>query len=102
LLRIFISEKDRYERLPLYEWVVRQAREHDLAGATVLRGLEGFGASGHIHTAKILILSMDLPVIIEIIDTTKKIEAFLPIIDEAIKGGMAILEDVHIRFYRSG
>ena len=102
LLRIFIGEKDKYEKLPLYEWIVRQAREHDLAGATVLRGIEGFGACSRMHTAKILRLSMDLPIVIEIIDTSEKIDAFLPIIDGAIKEGIATLEDVHIRFYRGG
>jgi len=102
LLRIFIGEKDKYEKLPLYEWIVRQGRKHDLAGATVLRGLEGFGACSRMHTAKILRLSMDLPIVIEIIDTPEKIDAFLPIIDGAIKEGIATLEDVHIRFYRGG
>jgi len=102
LLRIFIGEKDKYEKLPLYEWIVRQAREHDLAGATVLRGIEGFGACSRMHTAKILRLSMDLPIVIEIIDTSEKIDTFLPIIDGAIKEGIATLEDVHIRFYRGG
>ena len=102
LLRIFIGEKDKYEKLPLYEWIVRQARKHDLAGATVLRGIEGFGACSRMHTAKILRLSMDLPIVIEIIDTPERIEAFLPIIDSAIKEGIATLEDVHIRFYRGG
>jgi len=99
LLRIFISENDRHGRLPLYEWIVRQAREHGLAGTTVLRCLEGFGACKHMHTTKILVLSMDLPIIIEIIDTPENIETFLPIIDGAMKGGIATLEDVHIRFY---
>ncbi len=102
LLRIFIGEKDKYEKLPLYEWIVRHAREHDLAGATVLRSIEGFGACSRMHTAKILRLSMDLPIVIEIIDTPEKIDAFLPTIDGAIKEGIATLEDVHIRFYRGG
>ena len=99
LLRIFISEKDRHGRLPLYEWIVRQAREHGLAGITVLRGFEGFGTHKHMHTTKILVLSMDLPIVIEILDTPENIETFLPIIDGAMKGGIATLEDVHIRFY---
>lgn len=102
LLRIFFGEDDKYEGAPLYEWIVRKAREHGLAGATVLRGLEGFGAHSRLHTAKILRLSMDLPIIIEIVDTREKIEAFLPVIDGAIEEGMATLEKVEIRFYRSG
>jgi hypothetical protein len=102
LLRIFIGESDRHEGMPLFEWIVRKAREQGLAGATVLRGLEGFGAHSRLHTAKVLRLSSDLPVIIEIVDTIQKIEAFLPLIDGAVKEGMATLEKVDIRFYRSG
>ena len=102
LLRIFIGENDRYENLPLYEWIVRKAREHGLAGATVLRGLEGFGAQSRLHTAKILRLSSDLPIVVEIVDTKNKIESFIPTIDEAVKEGLATLEKVEIRFYRSG
>ena len=102
LLRIFIGESDRHEGLPLFEWIVRQAREQGLAGATVLRGLEGFGAHSRIHTAKILRLSVDLPIVIEIVDDRDKIEAFLPLIDEAVTEGLATLETVEIRFYRSG
>ena len=102
LLRIFIGESDKYEGQPLFEWIVQRARENGLAGATVLRGLAGFGAHSRIHTAKILRLSEDLPIVIEIVDTSEKIEAFLPLIDDAIKEGLATLEKVHIRFYRSG
>ncbi|UCD53342.1 MAG: DUF190 domain-containing protein [Phycisphaerales bacterium] len=102
LLRIFIGESDRYEGKPLYEWIVRQAREHHMAGATVVRGLEGFGAHSHMHTAKILRLSQDLPIIIEIVDTAEKIQSFLPIIDGAIAEGIATLEKVRIHFYRGG
>lgn len=102
LLRIFIGESDRHERMALYEWIVRKARERGLAGATVLRGLEGFGARSLLHTAKILRLSTDLPVIIEIVDTREKIEAFLPVIDAAITEGLATIEKVEVRFYRSG
>ena len=100
LLRIFIGESDKYEGLPLYEWIVKQARENHLAGATVLRGIEGFGAHSRIHTSKILRLSEDLPVIIEIVDTLEKIDNFIPIIDGAIKEGLATIEKVEIRFYR--
>lgn len=102
LLRIFIGEKDRYENRPLYEWIVLKAREHGLAGATVLRGLEGFGAHSRMHTAKILRLSTDLPIVIEIVDTIDKIEAFIPTVDGAIKEGLATIEKVDIHFYRSG
>jgi uncharacterized protein len=102
LLRLFFGENDRHEGLPLYEWIVRKAREHGLAGATVLRGLEGFGAHSRVHTAKILRLSTDLPIVVEIVDTREKIEHFLPMIDGAISEGLATLEKVQIRFYRSG
>ncbi len=102
LLRIFIGESDKYEGQPLFEWIVRKAREQGLAGATVLRGLLGFGAHSRISTAKILRLSEGLPIVVEIIDTREKIEAFLPIIDQSISEGLATLEKVQIRFYRSG
>jgi PII-like signaling protein len=102
LLRIFVGESDRHGGLPLYEWIVRQARERGLAGATVLRGVEGFGAHSRLHTAKILRLSEDLPIVIEIVDAKEKIEAFLPVIDGAIPEGLATLEKVQIRLYRSG
>jgi len=101
LLRIFLGESDRHEGLALYEWLVRAAREQGLAGATVLRGLEGFGAKSRLHTAKILRLSSDLPIVVEIVDTIDKIEAFLPVVDEAVGEGLATLEKVEIRFYRS-
>lgn len=102
LLRIFIGEDDKHEGIPLYEWIVRMARESGLAGSTVLRGLEGFGAHSRLHTAKILRLSSDLPIVVEIVDTPEKIEKFLPLVDDAIKEGLATLEKVEIRFYRSG
>ena len=102
LLRIFIGENDKHEGLPLFEWIVRTAREQGLAGATVLRGLEGFGAHSRLHTAKILRLSTDLPVIVEIVDTEEKIETFLPLIDAAIGEGLVTVEKVEVRFYRSG
>jgi PII-like signaling protein len=101
LLRIFLGESDRHEGMPLYEWIVRRAREQGLAGATVLRGLEGFGRRSRLHTAKILRLSTDLPVVVEIVDTIDKIEAFLPVVDGAVREGMATLEKVDVRFYRA-
>lgn len=102
LLRVFIGESDKHDGRPLYEWLVLQAREHGLAGATVVRGIEGFGAHSRLHTAKILRLSEDLPIVVEIVDTAEKIEAFLPIIDGAIGEGLATVEKVRIRFYRAG
>lgn len=102
LLRIFVGESDKHEGTPLYEWIVLKAKEFGLAGSTVLRGIEGFGAKSRIHTTKILRLSEDLPIVIEIIDTIEKIEEFLPLVDEAITEGLATVEKVNIRFYRSG
>ncbi len=102
LLRIFIGESDRHEGLPLYEWIVRRAREAGMAGATVLRGLEGFGAHSRMHTAKILRLSQDLPIVIEIVDVEEKIEAFIPEIDGHIEEGLMTVEKVQVRFYRGG
>jgi PII-like signaling protein len=101
LLRIFIGENDKHEGIPLFDWFVKQAREQRLAGATVIRGLEGFGAHGHLHTVKFLREATDLPIIIEIVDSREKIEAFLPIIDGAITEGLVTLEKVEARFYRS-
>ena len=100
LLRIFIGESDKHLGRPLYEWIVFQARAAGLAGATVLRGLMGYGLGSRIHTAKIERLSQDLPIVIEIVDTREKLEAFLPTIDAAIPEGMATLEKAQIRFYR--
>ena len=101
LLRIFIGESDRWEHKPLYEAIVMKAREAHLAGATVLRGLMGFGKSSRLHTAKILRLSVDLPLIIEIVDTEEKLNAFLPILDEMMKGGLVTLEPVRVIDYRA-
>lgn len=100
LLRVFVGENDKYEGKPLYEWIVQQARKDGLAGATVLRGLEGFGAHSRMHTAKILSLSADLPIVIEMVDKADKIEQFLPKIDGAIEEGLATVEKVDIRLYR--
>lgn len=103
LLRIFIGESDKHGGKPLYEWIVIQARERGLAGATVLRGTMGFGANSHvIHTAKILRLSEDLPIVVEIVDTREKLETFLAEIDGAIHAGLATIEKAEVRFYRSG
>jgi uncharacterized protein len=100
LLRIFIGESDRWEHQPLYEAIVLKARELHLAGATVLRGPMGFGAASRIHTAKILRLSMDLPMVIEIVDTEEKVNALLPFLDEMMGGGLVTLEKVKVIHYR--
>ena len=100
LLRIFIGESDRYQHRPLYEAIVLKARELELAGATVLRGPMGFGKSSHLHTAKILRLSIDLPIVIEIVDTAQKINAFLPVLDEMMGGGLVTLERTKVIRYR--
>ena len=102
LLRIFIGESDRMDGRPLYEWIVLRAREHELAGATVLRGIMGFGANTRvIHTFKIERLSEDLPMVVEIVDTREKLEAFLDGIDEHIQAGLVTLEKAQIRFYKA-
>ncbi|MDE2058699.1 MAG: DUF190 domain-containing protein [candidate division NC10 bacterium] len=101
LLRIFIGESDRHSGKPLYEWVVLKAREQGLAGATVLRGLMGYGAHSRLHTFKIERLSLDLPVVVEIVDSREKLDAFLDLIDDDITEGLATIEKVHVRLYRS-
>ena len=101
LLRIFIGESDRWEHRPLYEAIVMKARERHLAGATVLRGPMGFGAASTIHTAKILRLSTDLPIVIEIVDSEEKINAFLPDLEAMMGGGLVTLEKVKVLHYRS-
>lgn len=101
LLRVFIGESDRWHGKPLYEAIVRLAREQGMAGATVLRGIEGFGADSHLHTSRILRLSEDLPVVIEIVDTEDRIDRLLPLLDPMIAEGMVTSERVHIVSYRS-
>ncbi len=100
LLRIFIGESDKHHGRPLYEAIVEEARRRGLAGATVLRGTLGFGANSRIHTAKILRLSEDLPLVIEIVDTPQKIKDFLPDLDNMITEGLVTLEKVRIFCYR--
>ena len=102
LLRIFIGESDRWEHKPLYEAIVLKARELHLAGATVLRGPMGFGKSSRLHTAKILRLSVDLPLVIEIVDSEEKIQSFLPLLNEMMGGGLVTLEKVRVIEYRAG
>ena len=101
LLRIFIGESAKYEGKPLYEWLVIKAKEHGLAGATVLRGLMGFGANSRIHTSKILRLSLDLPIVVEIVDIPEKIKEFLSCITTVVKEGLVTLEKVEVYIYRS-
>jgi uncharacterized protein len=100
LLRIFAGESDRHEHRPLYEAIVLKAREMHLAGATVLRGPMGYGHSSRLHTAKILRLSEDLPLVIEIVDAEEKIQAFLPVVDTMMSHGLITLEKVKV--YRYG
>lgn len=100
MLRIFIGESDKWEGKPLYEALVLKAREMGLAGATMLRGLMGYGAASRVHTAKILRLSEDLPIIVEIVDNQEKIASFLPVIDEMIQEGLVTLERVQVILYR--
>jgi PII-like signaling protein len=102
LLRIFIGESDRCHHKPLYEAIVLAAREAQLAGATVLRGPLGFGQSSRLHTSKILQLSMDLPLVIEIVDSEEKINSFLPTLEKMIGGGLVTLEKVKVLHYRAG
>jgi PII-like signaling protein len=99
LLRIFIGEDDRCGHRPLYEAIVMKAREMHLAGATVLRGPMGFGPTSRLHTAKIIRLSDDLPLVIEIVDTEEKIDAFLPVLDSLMGSGLVTLEKVQVIRY---
>jgi PII-like signaling protein len=101
LLRIFIGESDRWQHKPLYEAIVLAAREVHLAGATVLRGPMGFGKTSRLHTAKILRLSMDLPLVIEIVDSEDHINDFLPTLDKMMTGGLVTLEIVKVIHYRA-
>ncbi len=101
LLRIFIGESDTWHGRPLYQAIVRRVREAGLAGATVVRGIEGFGADSHLHTSRILRLSEDLPIVIEIVDTPERIDEILPLLDEMIGEGMVTLERVEVLAYRS-
>lgn len=100
LLRIFVGEADRWHGKPLYQAIVEEARSRGLAGATVVKGFVSFGAHSRLHTATILRLSTDLPVVIEIVDTLEKIEAFLPTVDEMVQEGLVTLERVEVIVYR--
>ncbi len=102
LLRIFLGQDERHQHQPLYEAIVMKAREHHLAGATVLRGPLGFGHSSRIHTTKVLRLSQDLPMVVEIVDTEEKIAAFLPVLDTMMSSGLVTLEKVQVLRYGRG
>jgi uncharacterized protein len=102
LLRIFVGESDKHGRKPLYQAIVELLRERGLAGATVLRGVEGFGAHSRIHTQRILQLSGDLPVVIECVDSAERIDAILPALDELVDNGLVTLERVEVITYRPG
>ena len=101
LLRLFIGESDTWHGKPLYQAIVERVRREGLAGATVIRGIEGFGADSHLHTSRILRLSEDLPVVIEIVDTPERIDRIVPLLDEMVSEGMLTLERVQIVSYRS-
>lgn len=100
LMRIFIGEQDRHGDEPLHQWLVSEAHRQGLSGATVLRGLEGYGAHGRLHTARVLRLSTDLPLVVEVVDTVDRIEAFLPVVDAALLQGLVTVEKVRMKFYR--
>jgi PII-like signaling protein len=100
LLRIFVGENDRWQGKPLYEAIVLEARQRGLAGATVLKGFMGFGAHSRIHTAKLLELSQDLPIVIEIVDAPDKIEAFMPDLEQMVGDGLITLERAEVLLYR--
>ena len=100
LLRIFVGESDRWQGKPLYQAIVERVRQEGLAGATVLRGIEGFGADSRLHTARILRLSEDLPVVVEIVDSAEQIERILPVLDEMVGEGMVTVERVEVIAYR--
>ena len=99
-LKIFIGEGDRHEGLPLYEWIVTHAKLNGLSGATVFRGIMGFGANSNIKSSKILSISTDLPIIVEIIDSVEKIEQFLPVVDKVVNDGMVTRQDIEVVIYR--
>lgn len=101
LLRVFCGESDTWHGKPLYEAIVERLRKEGMAGATVLRGIEGFGAKSHLHTSRLLRLSEDLPVVIEIVDLADRIESIMPVLDEMIDDGMITLEKVQVIAYRA-
>jgi PII-like signaling protein len=101
LLRVFIGESDKHEGVPLYEWLIQKAKSAGLAGATVFRGIEGFGAHSKIRSTKFLDMSAALPVVVEVVDQAERIEQFLSVLDEVVFEGAATVSKVHLRVYRS-
>jgi len=102
LLRIFIGEADKWQGKPLYEEIVLLAKKKEMAGATVVKGCMGFGCKSHMHTAKLLRLSEDLPIIVEMVDSEEKINNFLPFLDEMVKEGLITIEKANVVMYRAG
>ncbi len=102
LVRVYIGESDRWHGQPLYAAIVRRAREAGLAGATTLRGIEGYGAHSRLHTTRILRLSEDLPMVVELVDRADRIEAFLPVLGEMVSEGLVVLLDVEVVKYVGG
>jgi PII-like signaling protein len=102
LLRIFIGESDTWHGHPLYQAIVGRLREEGLAGATVIRAIEGFGAKSHLHTSRLLRLSEDLPLLVEVVDTAENIQRVLPMLDEMIADGLVTMEKVEVVMYRAG
>ena len=100
LIRIFVGESDTYNGIPLYEAIIKRARKLNMAGATVVRGIMGFGATSRIHTSKILMLSEDLPIVIELVDSEEKINHLMPFLDENVKEGLITMENVKVIKYR--
>jgi len=100
LLRVFVGESDRFEGRPLYQAIVEQARSRGMAGATVLRGLMGFGATSRLHTVKVLRISEDLPMVVEIVDRPERIEAFLPELEAMVPEGLITMEKIRVVAYR--
>lgn len=101
LLRIFVGEQDRWNGLPLYEAIVNEARLLGMAGATVLKGVLGFGRKAHVHTAKLLELSYDMPMVVEIVDSEEKVKKLLPKLDAMVSEGLVTMEEVHVVMYRA-
>lgn len=101
LLRIFIGEADKWQGEPLYQAIVHLAKKEGMAGATALKGFMGFGCKSHLHTAKLLRLSEDLPIVIEIVDSEEKINRFLPHLDDMVKEGLITLERANVILYRA-
>ncbi len=100
LLRVYIEEQRKYQGQPLYEWITGLAQREGLAGATVLRGLEGFGRHHLLHTARVLRLSSNLPIVVEIADTTEKVERFIPLLEEGLEVGLVTTQKIRMRFAR--